>query len=219
MRVQVPLDRDRVVAAALSLADREGIERLTLRRLAERLGCSPMGLYTYFETKSQLLDAMVDAVFARLPSELGSGTVSWQTQLRHAFGGFRQVLRSHPGVVPLVVTRGAFGDKAQHAEELLLRMLLDAGIDPTSAVRCYYALFTFTVGNVVLELSRAPAAERRGRTGRRRRDTLERHYRSLSPNMFPVSVELAPLLAAFGDDVNFEHGIEAIITAVPEPAG
>ena len=74
------LTRQRVVAAAVELADRDGIESISMRRLAQELGVEAMSLYTHVRNKDDLLDGMVDAVISEIP--LSAGGADWKSSLR-----------------------------------------------------------------------------------------------------------------------------------------
>src|SRR6059036_795279 len=95
-RPRARLTRDQVAAAALELLDREGLEALSMRRLAEELGVGTMTLYGYFRSKNELLDAVVDAAVAERGPFRFEGT--WQEQIRRLMHGSRRRLGRHPGL-------------------------------------------------------------------------------------------------------------------------
>src|SRR5690349_8723742 len=80
------LTRERVVAAGIELADREGIDSISMRRLAQELGVEAMSLYTHVRNKDDLLDGMVDAVIAKIPTSttqtITTGGADWKATLR-----------------------------------------------------------------------------------------------------------------------------------------
>src|SRR5581483_10248073 len=84
------LTRQRVVAAAIELADREGIESISMRRLAQELGVEAMSLYTHVRNKNDLLDGMADAVISEIP--LSAGGPDWKTPLRQMVFAARGVM-------------------------------------------------------------------------------------------------------------------------------
>ena len=93
---RVPLDRDRVVRAAIALADEGGLGSLTMRKLAEKLDVVPMALYKHVANKDELLDAMVDVVFGELEFPTGGG---WKTAMRARAISMREGLLRHPWAV------------------------------------------------------------------------------------------------------------------------
>lgn len=88
------LNRDLVLSAAIALADKAGIESLTMRRLGEDLGVEAMSLYNHVANKEDLFHGMVDAVFTEI--ELPSHNDDWKTAMRKRSISFRAVLSRHP---------------------------------------------------------------------------------------------------------------------------
>jgi AcrR family transcriptional regulator len=91
---RVPLSRERVLRAAVALADKAGIESLSMRRLAEELGVVPMALYKHVANKEELLDGMIDVVVGEIdPPVAGAG---WKTAVRQRILSARRALLRHP---------------------------------------------------------------------------------------------------------------------------
>jgi len=88
------LTRERVVAAGIELADRDGIESISMRRLAQELGVEAMSLYTHVRNKDDLLDGMVDAVIGKIPTSADGA--DWKTSLREMVLAARGVVLTHP---------------------------------------------------------------------------------------------------------------------------
>ncbi len=88
------LNRDRVIEAAVELADTKGLEALTMRRLGERLGVEAMSLYNHVTNKDDLINGMSDAIFGEI--ELPSHSDDWKTAIRKRSISFREVLTAHP---------------------------------------------------------------------------------------------------------------------------
>lgn len=103
VRRRIRLSRERVLLAAVTLADEIGIEALSMRRLAEELGVVPMALYKHIATKEQLLDGMVDVVLGEIePPVTGS---DWKSAVRRRILSARQALRHHPWAPRLIESR------------------------------------------------------------------------------------------------------------------
>jgi len=100
---RVRLNRDRVLGAAVELADREGIDAVSMRRLAERLGVVPMALYKHVANKEQLLDGMIDAVVAGIDPPAGTG--DWRQAVRARVLSARDNLLRHPWAPHVIETR------------------------------------------------------------------------------------------------------------------
>ncbi|WP_029291357.1 TetR/AcrR family transcriptional regulator [Cellulomonas sp. HZM] len=103
MEVRTRLNRERVLLAAVSLADGEGLDALSMRRLAQHLGVVPMALYKHVANKEQLLDGMVEVLVAEIDPPL-VGT-DWRTAVRARVLAARRVLRRHPWARPVLETR------------------------------------------------------------------------------------------------------------------
>ncbi|SQE00233.1 MULTISPECIES: TetR/AcrR family transcriptional regulator C-terminal domain-containing protein [unclassified Parafrankia] len=88
------LTRERVMAAAVELADRDGIESISMRKLAQELGVEAMSLYTHVRNKNDLLDGMADAVISQIPTSADG--VDWKTSLRQMALAARSVVQRHP---------------------------------------------------------------------------------------------------------------------------
>ena len=131
-RVDAPaLSRDAVVTRALEIADADGLEAVTVRRLAQDFGVTPMALYWHFKNKEEVLDAMADELFAQLSVEGIRGP--WHEQLREVFERLIAVLRAHPGAATLTLRRVMASPNGQLATEHVLRILADAGFSTRDA--------------------------------------------------------------------------------------
>jgi AcrR family transcriptional regulator len=104
---RVQLDRDQLVTAATALADREGLAAVTLRRVAADLGVLPMRLYTHLETKDDLLDLMLDAVYATV--EVPGPEIPWREALTAIALCLRSAAEHHPWLPELLGTRPPYG--------------------------------------------------------------------------------------------------------------
>lgn len=122
-----PLTRERVVAAAVELADAEGIDRLSMRALAARLGVEAMSLYHHVATKAALLDAMVDVVFAEM--HLPAVGAPWRAELRARSVSGRAVLLRHRWAVGLMDSRSAPGPHTLAHHDAVIGCLRAAGFD------------------------------------------------------------------------------------------
>jgi AcrR family transcriptional regulator len=113
------LTRESVLQAALHLADRDGIESLTMRALAEQLGVEAMSIYYHLPNKHAILDGLVEVVFAEIEHEVdgfapppATDASSWASALRERILGARRVLLRHPGLPNVMNARGASGPNA-----------------------------------------------------------------------------------------------------------
>ena len=122
------LTRQRVMAAAIELADRDGIESISMRRLAHELGVEAMSLYTHVRNKNDLLDGMADTVISRIPvSTEGTKGADWKASLRHLALAARDVMRRHPWAPRVVQAQTGPGPAALQYINLVLGILRDGG--------------------------------------------------------------------------------------------
>src|SRR3954447_6489342 len=94
-----PLSRDRILRAALAVADEGGLAGLTIRSLAQRVGAKPMSVYHYVANKGEILDGLVDLVFAEI--ELPEATGDWRAEMTRRARSAREVLHRHPWSIGL----------------------------------------------------------------------------------------------------------------------
>ena len=138
-----------VVTTALALADRHGLEALTMRGLARELGVEAMSLYHHFASKDALLDAMVDRVYAAILLPEASG--QWRAELRRRSVSVRQVLHAHPWALPLMESRRAPGPANLAYHEANIACLRAAGFTPEQVAHAYAMVDAFVYGFVLQE--------------------------------------------------------------------
>lgn len=143
------LTPDTVVTAAIGLADRDGIERLTMRGLARELGVEAMSIYHHYASKETLLDAMVDRVYGEIL--LPSAGPDWCGQLRLRSMSVRSVLRRHPWALTLMESRRAPGPATLTYHDANIACLRAAGFTPDQVARAYAILDAFVYGFVLQE--------------------------------------------------------------------
>ncbi|MGH2555769.1 MAG: TetR/AcrR family transcriptional regulator [Actinomycetota bacterium] len=121
-----------------------GPEGLTMRRLAAAVNQAPMNLYWRFRSKEELLDEMVDSLFAGFPERLTQLEGSWNERVKEALGMLRSTFTAHPKVLPTVLTRSTLGPNALRTMEELAKILRPDEV--TSQL-------TYTLGVVAIENS------------------------------------------------------------------
>lgn len=155
-RHQPPLDRPAIVAAACALADVGGLDAVTLRGVAGRLGVLPMRLYRHLDSRDDLLDLMADAVCGEIAlPEPGVG--DWRARLRALAAATVAVARRHPWYVPLLGSRPPHGPHGLAYSECLLAALDRPGLPPATLMHTADAFLGYLVGQLHLELLRVPA--------------------------------------------------------------
>jgi TetR/AcrR family transcriptional regulator, tetracycline repressor protein len=200
-RARGSLTRDQIVAAALDLADRHGLQTLSMPRLAAALGCGVMTLYRYVTDKDDLLDAMVHAGLADLrlsrplPDDPAGVMVSWGKALR-------RTLRTHPSLPTIFLSRPVIGPAVVNGVEALLAALARCGVAPTVGVRAVYVVLIYTTGFAAWELPR---------TGQQARDAYARTWRHIlagsGHGQYPLTSGAVDDLVGVADEHQFDFGL------------
>lgn len=145
------LSRDLLVAGAVELADAEGIAALTIRALAAQLGVKPMAIYHHVANKDEILDAIVDAVYAEVYVPVATG--DWREELTRRSLSMHEALGRHPWAVSLMDTRVNAGPANLASHEAVLEVLLTAGFSLQATAHAYATLDAFVYGFVLQEVS------------------------------------------------------------------
>jgi AcrR family transcriptional regulator len=138
------LSRERVVRAAMALADAGGIDALTMRRLGDELGVEAMSLYKHVANKDDLIDGMTDAVFAEI--ELPSGATDWRTAMRERAVSVRAALSRHPWATPLMQSRTSPGPATMRHHDTVIGTLRTAGFSVALTAHAFSALDSYIYG-------------------------------------------------------------------------
>ncbi|MFF7892804.1 TetR/AcrR family transcriptional regulator [Streptomyces sp. NPDC007907] len=159
------LSRERVLAAALELVDRDGVSALTMRRLGAELGVEAMSLYRYAPGKTALLDGVVEALFLELEDRLAeaesaavAASPEWRAELHRIARITYEVCLDHPQAAPLVFTRFTEVPLARRApavlrdHERVLDVLWDAGVEETRSALVLRVFTAWVLGYVSVEL-------------------------------------------------------------------
>lgn len=143
-----PLNRDRVLQAAVELADEVGIDAVTMRGLADVLGVEAMSLYNHVANKDDLLDGMVDIVFGEI--DLPSGT-DWKKAMRLRAISARQVLRRHRWAIGRMESRRSPGPATLRHHDAVLACLRDGGLSMELTAHAYAVLDSYIYGFALQE--------------------------------------------------------------------
>jgi AcrR family transcriptional regulator len=148
---RTPLGRERVLRSALKLADRDGIEAVSMRRLGQELGVEAMSLYNHVRNKEEILDGLVDVVFSEIATP--SSDVDWVTAMRQRAVSARQVLKRHPWALGLMESRTRPGPANLRHHDSVLAALRKAGFSVEMAAHAYSLLDSYIYGFTLNELS------------------------------------------------------------------
>jgi AcrR family transcriptional regulator len=202
------LTRERVVAEALAVIAQDGVQALTMRRLAARLGVVPGALYHHVRNKQQLQDLVLDNVLAEVDIHLTS-SLGWTDQLEVVAHRLRQVLEDHPGVAGILKTRDPLGPHSLALAEAFLGPLQTAGFADREAGLAFFLLLDYTIGFAV---SGTPTSvnEQRVRDPATRAQ-LHQFFRSLPPDRFPALVALGEHVWLDNRDERFTAGLQVLL--------
>jgi len=206
------ITRDVVLSTALELIDREGVDGLSMRRLARELHRDPMTLYRHAQNKAALLNGVAETVLAQL--KVDPTDPDWVAQLRTVARDYRRLALAHPGVVPLLVTLPLATPLALRPQGILrpiedvLTLLTRAGYSGADALHIYRALFGFLHGHVLNELQEL--VENPDETD----DLLRLGLHRLPIGKFPLLRSLAPLLASYDGAAELERGLDILLAGL-----
>jgi AcrR family transcriptional regulator len=144
-----PLNRERVVRGAVSFADENGIEPLTMRKLAEAVGVKAMSLYNHVANKEDLLDGMIDVVFGEI--ELPSARDSWKTAMRRRAIAVHAALSRHPWAIGLMESRASPGPATLRHHDAVIGCLRNAGFSLALTAHAYALLDSYIYGFAMQE--------------------------------------------------------------------
>jgi AcrR family transcriptional regulator len=205
------LTRQRVVTEALTVIAHHGVQALTMRALAARLGVVPGALYHHVGNKQRLQDLVLDNVLAEvdLTTDPAQG---WPSQLKALAHRLRQVLEAHPGVAGILKTRDPLGPHSLALAEAFLSPLQAAGFADREAGLAFFLLVDYTIGfavggpptSVNEQRVRDPAT----------RTQLHQFFRSLPPDRFPALVALGEHVWVDNRDQRFTAGLEVLVSGL-----
>jgi AcrR family transcriptional regulator len=143
-RQRVPLTRDRILRAAIRIADEEGLDALTMRRLGQELGVQAMSLYNHVANKDDLYQGIVDLALSEI--EVPSPELDWKAALRQSAISAHQAFVRHPWACNLHMATPSVNDERMLWMEGVLRTLREAGFSPNMTHHAYHALDSHITG-------------------------------------------------------------------------
>ncbi|MBL1098190.1 TetR/AcrR family transcriptional regulator C-terminal domain-containing protein [Streptomyces coffeae] len=180
-RGEPPLTLPRIVEEAVALLDEEGIDRLTMRRLADRLGVVAPSLYWHVETKDDVIDLAVDAIFSEVPPPAGQ-TADWHDDITTVLTTWRAALLRHPWAAAVPARRRpTIGPNFLAWMELLQATLIRAGFTGKSLSAATWALYNHVMGSASTETALHITEEER-RVGQEQLRANSDRYPSLAAN-------------------------------------
>jgi AcrR family transcriptional regulator len=203
---RAPLNRERVLRAAVVLADEDGIESLTMRELGLRLGVEAMSLYNHVASKDDILDGMVDLVVAEI--DLPTDTGDWKEAMRRRAVSAQAVFSLHPWASALIDSRESSGPARLHYLEWVLGTLRRAGFSLELAVRAFSVLdsYIYGFGRQQFNISAGSDAEPE--------ELAEAFLRAIPADEYPYLREMIveyAMKSGYDGNADFEFGLGLIL--------
>jgi AcrR family transcriptional regulator len=207
----VELSRATIVEKALEIIDREGPDAVTIRRIAQEFGVTPMALYWHVPNKEELLNAVGDSFFTGMkpPERVGS----WSQQLRAVLDMLVERLRAHPGAAGLALPRVLSAPEGRDVSEFTVGLLRDAGFGVTQSAD----LARLGLQTAIMLATQYPGAE--SQAARDERDAIIEEkraaIRALPIDRYPHLVEAADALTDCADQkAYYGFGVDLYIEGV-----
>lgn len=199
------MTKERVLRAAVGLADRDGIESLSMRKLANELEAGAMSLYHYVANKDDLLDGMVDVVYTEI--ELPSADADWKTAMRQTAISAREALSRHRWAISLMESRTRPGPANLRHHDSVVGVFRAAGFSVEMAVHAFSTLDSYIYGFALQEHTLPfDTPEELGEVAE---SMLEHFPADEFPHLAETIVELTRSGYAFADE--FEYGLDLVL--------
>jgi AcrR family transcriptional regulator len=219
---RAPLSKERVLQTAVALAVRDGLEALTMRKLAQELDAGAMSLYHYVPNKELLLDGMVDIVFGEI--ELPSTDVDWRTAMRRRAISTREVLNRHRWAVGLMESRTTPGPSSLRVHDAVLGCLRRAGFSIEETIQAYSVQDAYIYGfalqekSLPFETAEEGAAVAEAQVQEFAELAEERQFDDLATEFPHLAEVVAGHVAKVGYDftASFEYGLDLILDALEQ---
>lgn len=205
-----PLGKERVLHAAVELADNGGLEALSMRKLADELGVAAMSLYYYVPNKDELITGMVDIVFGEI--DLPSLETEWKAAMRQRARSTREALNRHRWAVGLMESRATPGPASLRLHDTVLGYLRKAGFSIEQTIQAYSVLDAYIYGYALQEKS-VPFEDTEEAA------TVAKEQAALFADAYPYLAEVvAGHVAEVGHDLGqaFEYGLDLILDALEQ---
>jgi AcrR family transcriptional regulator len=205
------LTRGAVVDRAMQLADSAGLDALTIRKLAQELGVTPMALYWHFRSKDELLEGLAERVWSEIDVDVDHAA-PWSDQLRGMLESLLRVLRAHPAAPALLLHSEKQNEYFLRATETTLDVLRNAGFDPRYASEIARSTLWTGIALVMGEAG-ITSLDADDRTELQRRKQVV--FATLPTVRYPRLVECAaPMTACDDPDFHYELGVDVFIAGV-----
>ncbi len=198
------LTREQIVSAAMEIVDRDGLDALSMRKLASELGVGTMSLYYHVPDKSALYDLILDAGMAEVDLTEDDPSAPIETRVAGVAHAIRDALLNHPRASMIVMSRSLRTPVQLRPVEKLLQILSDAGMPPSQAMQTVNVIGQYAVGVTTMYANHVNDSELS--------DAREGDYTELTPEEFPAMFAVMEHPEGLGDwEADFEAGLSALI--------
>lgn len=204
------LTRERLVTEALAVISTGGVEALSMRALATRLGVVPGALYRHVRSKEQLYDLILDSVLAEVDRQ-ADHSLTWAAQVTALAHRLRAVLEQHPGIAALLKTRDPLSPHSLALAEAFLAPLHAAGLPERQAALAFHLIYDYTLGFALSDPT-SPSEQRVQDPATRRE--LHAFLRSLPIDRFPALTALGEYVWADNRDERFTSSLHTLISGL-----
>lgn len=199
------LTRDSVVVEAMALLDEEGLDALTMRSLADRLGVVPNALYRHVKDKGDLMDGVLDLATSMV--EVPDPALGWRDGLTALAVNIRSTMLAHPAIANLVIARPNLGPHSIVIGEFGFEVTLAAGFAPRHAERALNLVLTYTLGFVALEVPRIHEPEVSA-------DELHQIYEGIPDGVLPHTKVVRPGPGELVTQEQFTFGLDQVMASL-----
>jgi AcrR family transcriptional regulator len=203
---RLPLSRERVLRAAIDVADEGGIGALTMRELGQRLGVEAMSLYNHVLNKDDILDGMIDLVVSEI--DLPSHRVDWREAMRRRATSARDVFSSHPWASALIDSRESSGPERMRYFDWVIGTLRQAGFSLELAARAFSLLDSYVYGFGRQQFNMSSGGEAAPE------ETAEAFLRAVPADKYPYLAEMITdyaMQVGYDESTDFQFGLGLIL--------
>jgi AcrR family transcriptional regulator len=205
-----PLSEEVILEAALRVLRLEGLEAVTMRRLATELDTGPASLYVYFSGRQELRDAMLDRTSELLELE-EPDPARWREQVHRLVNSVLEILEAHPGLAEVAVANPPTGERSMRFAENLLALLRAGGVADRDAAWAIDILPLITTASAVETLVHQRRMAEQGSNWEDTGARLGRVFEALPPDRFPNLTGLRAELTSGDGDARFHFAIDAFL--------
>ncbi len=205
----------RIVRAAIRLADRQGLDAISMRNIGKELATPVMSLYRYVASKDDVLDLLLDAAYGEI--ELPPRAPSWKDKLRASAMETRRMLKRRPWVAPLITSRPTMGPNYLRWFEFAMSAVAELGVDTETRIRAIGTLHAYVTGVVSYELGEQETNRRLGLTAEKKRQLAAPYLKTiLASGQYPQLAEFVAQGSGEPSEAAFEFGLNCVIGGIEQ---